>query len=41
MIRGKGIMDIFRQNEHFLNVLVVWGQSPSLSSLGNYPWNVW
>jgi hypothetical protein len=25
MTRGRGIMGIFRQNEHFLKVLVVWG----------------
>jgi hypothetical protein len=27
MTRGMGIMSIFRQNCHFLNVLVVWGEA--------------
>jgi hypothetical protein len=37
MTRDRGIMDIFRQNCHFSNVLVVWGgQSLSVdSSEGN------
>jgi hypothetical protein len=34
MTRDTGIIGIFRQIEHFLNFLVVWGQSQSVSSSG-------